>query len=141
MTAELLRLLDRPAWMRRAACRGCDPDLFHPEHGDKSNPAKAVCATCPVQAECLDHAIRNGEVHGVWGGTNARERRRLRAEWARLNGVNVRAVSRQRPIRHGELSGARRCYKRPEGACPACRDVYSRYMEFAPGRRRRKQAT
>jgi WhiB family redox-sensing transcriptional regulator len=41
--------------------------------------AKSVCATCPVQKECLEHAISVDERYGIWGGLNHDERRLLRA--------------------------------------------------------------
>ena len=66
-----------PAWHEKAACRGADPDLFFPsEEGGKAQAwkAKAICAGCPVRAECLDHAVRHGEHWGIWGGTAPGER-------------------------------------------------------------------
>ena len=43
--------------------------------------AKAICETCPVRAECLADALEHGVLaHGVWGGTDDRERQRLRRE-------------------------------------------------------------
>jgi WhiB family redox-sensing transcriptional regulator len=36
--------------------------------------AKAVCESCPVRAECLNHAVRAGERYGVWGGLTSDER-------------------------------------------------------------------
>jgi len=52
--------------------------LFYPERGESSKEAKAVCATCPVRVECLDHAIATHERWGLWGGMTERERRGLR---------------------------------------------------------------
>ena len=43
--------------------------------------AKLVCASCPVREKCLDYAIRNYEMYGIWGGHTAPERRDLRREW------------------------------------------------------------
>jgi hypothetical protein len=40
--------------------------------------AKAVCATCPVSAECLQWALATGQDSGVWGGTSEEERRAMR---------------------------------------------------------------
>ncbi|WP_420855155.1 WhiB family transcriptional regulator [Rhodococcus koreensis] len=37
--------------------------------------AKALCGSCPVQSECLRHALSVGERYGVWGGTSEGERR------------------------------------------------------------------
>lgn len=47
----------------------------------------AVCAGCPVQAECLAEAIRSDARHGVWGGLSEHARGRLPAATrARLAG-------------------------------------------------------
>lgn len=67
-------------WKQRAACRGLDVSLFFPERGGVSREAKDVCATCPVQPECLDYALRLGEKYGVYGGYSERGRRNLRRE-------------------------------------------------------------
>lgn len=64
-------------WSARAACLGMDPLLFFPTRGDDTGPAKAVCAGCPVQAECLEWALANREHYGIFGGTNDRERRSI----------------------------------------------------------------
>jgi WhiB family redox-sensing transcriptional regulator len=40
--------------------------------------AKAICATCPVQPECLRYAIETRQEYGIWGGTTEDERRGLR---------------------------------------------------------------
>lgn len=39
--------------------------------------AKAVCLGCPVRVECLDHAMREPETSGIWGGLTESERHRL----------------------------------------------------------------
>ena len=69
-------------WRDRAACRDEDPELFFPvsEVGPGSEQvqrAKAVCARCPVQRECLNYAIETGLAYGVFGGTTPQERRRV----------------------------------------------------------------
>lgn len=44
---------------------------------EREDHAKAVCATCPVRADCLDfgiyQAIENDIVEGIWGGLNPQE--------------------------------------------------------------------
>jgi WhiB family redox-sensing transcriptional regulator len=67
-----------PAWLDDAACKGMDPDIFFPEQGNGWVHAAAICATCPVQQECLDWALQHEETEGVWGGTSQRERRRIK---------------------------------------------------------------
>ena len=73
------------SWRAHAACRGMDPDLFFPLHQatreQETAAAQAVCDTCPVQVQCLDHAVAHNERYGIWGKTTPRERRRLRAQW------------------------------------------------------------
>ncbi len=65
------------SWRQRGACRGLDPDTFYPPSDDEAEEAKAVCASCPVREPCLEFALDTREAEGIWGGTTARERRRL----------------------------------------------------------------
>ncbi len=76
MWTALLRVDERP-WVAYAACRGADADLFFP--GNDLNPREAlkICRACPVREECLEYALSARERYGVWGGTTARERRRM----------------------------------------------------------------
>jgi WhiB family redox-sensing transcriptional regulator len=39
--------------------------------------AKKVCPGCPVEKQCLEFALENGEF-GVWGGTSERRRRTIK---------------------------------------------------------------
>lgn len=85
--------LDRPHWIADAACRGIGPGLFYDWETigsgrgrrralDMLATARAVCATCPVQFECLAYALTTLDTHeldhGVWGGTTPEQRVRLR---------------------------------------------------------------
>lgn len=84
-------------WTEDAACRGVDPEVFFPiatdgVAGDQEvAAAKAVCARCPVAADCLAWALRAGEAYGVWGGTTPGERRELRRGHPRPAGARVPA--------------------------------------------------
>lgn len=67
-------------WRDRGACLGEDPELFFPV--GTSGPArvqileaKAVCARCPVLAECRQWALATREPYGVLGGMSEDERR------------------------------------------------------------------
>ena len=70
-------------WQHRAACRGPESSIFFPpswaerrdERERREARAKAICADCPVQGECLEFALRVREPHGIWGGLNEAERR------------------------------------------------------------------
>jgi len=64
-------------WRASAVCAQTDPELWFPEKATQSRAARAVCAGCPVRAECLAYALTQDRVYGVWGGTTERERRKL----------------------------------------------------------------
>ncbi len=93
--AELSRLpgpnADLWDWQLRGSCRGADPSLFfHPE-GERGSSrlnrdaaAKAICAQCPVVAQCAAHALKVREPYGVWGGMTEDEREEAYARRARL---------------------------------------------------------
>ena len=62
-----------------AALGAADADVLGAEQEEAARVAraKAVCATCPVQPRCLQHALEHREHHGIWGGTTEAERRRI----------------------------------------------------------------
>jgi len=62
----------------RAVCRGTDLEVFFPGRGESAEPARQICAGCPVRQRCLDYAISHGITHGIWGGLTERDRRPLR---------------------------------------------------------------
>jgi WhiB family transcriptional regulator, redox-sensing transcriptional regulator len=65
------------SWLDLAACTEVDPAIFFPERGEPAAPAKRVCMTCLVRAQCLDYALEHRINHGVWGGLGERQRRAL----------------------------------------------------------------
>lgn len=65
--------------IKQAKCLTEDPDMFFSDDEDEPDwklikKAKAICALCPVIADCLQMAYEE-EADGIWGGTTARERR------------------------------------------------------------------
>ena len=65
------------SWLDLAACTEVDPAIFSPERGEPTGPAKRVCLVCPVRAQCLDYALDNHILHGVFGGLSEHERRAM----------------------------------------------------------------
>ena len=81
-------------WRNKAACRSEDPELFFPapppagrgravreaiqRAAVAERQAKAICARCPVRAECLSDATESRE-HGILGGLTEDERKALKA--------------------------------------------------------------
>jgi WhiB family redox-sensing transcriptional regulator len=69
------------SWQDRAACAGTPMLLFFGPDGEtraeqvaRESEAKAVCASCPVRADCLAYALGHPVRYGIWGGLNERER-------------------------------------------------------------------
>lgn len=65
-------------WQDQANCVGTDPEIFHPDKGGSTRPAKTVCKRCPVRLECLNEALSQDVRSGIWGGQSEREIRRLK---------------------------------------------------------------
>jgi WhiB family redox-sensing transcriptional regulator len=71
-----------PPWLPLAECSGADPELFFgPDQGEtapdrdrREAMAKAICASCPVRAECRKYAVDGNITYGVWGGLGEFER-------------------------------------------------------------------
>lgn len=114
-----------------AACRPivrAGSDLWHkPSRSGESAPraeaarirdAKAVCATCPVQAECL--AAATDDDHGIWGGLTVAERAAVR-----VCGDGI-----------GTVKGYRRHRRARDTPCRACADGWAAYKR----ERRAKEA-
>lgn len=65
-------------WWHLALCQYVDPELFFPAKSANPHAAKAICASCPVRADCGEYAVHRPDITGVWGGLTDRERQRLR---------------------------------------------------------------
>lgn len=76
---DVIELRPPREWQAVAHCRGMDPTLWFPANGSSSAEGKAICATCPVTADCLAFALAHHERLGVWGGLTYRERCALQA--------------------------------------------------------------
>lgn len=65
------------AWAQHANCQGQTNTMFPQYHKDASyiEPARRLCATCPVKAPCLDYALEYpaADMHGVWAGLTSRQ--------------------------------------------------------------------
>jgi hypothetical protein len=76
----LAELINRPAWHRKAACRGLGVDSFVIGQGAQyEKSARRLCAGCSVRQECLETAMAHGDtMTGLWGGTTPTERKQMR---------------------------------------------------------------
>lgn len=81
-----------PAWREKAACKGTPPEFWHPDQNTaKVKYLKAICQTCPVGYECLEHWLRGTlqADHGVWFATTPKERRGLKVALREPLGIVV----------------------------------------------------
>jgi WhiB family redox-sensing transcriptional regulator len=63
-------------WLSRAACKG-ETDWFFSYDEEFVEHARAICEDCEVREECLQTALADPNLYGVWGGTTKAERRRI----------------------------------------------------------------
>lgn len=76
----LEELIRRPQWQRYGACRGESIGTFVPGLGGGGfGRAREICRGCSVLAKCLDFALADEDIVGMFGGTTAKERRSMRA--------------------------------------------------------------
>jgi len=82
-------------WQLESACRGLDSDIFYHPDGERGSArerrvstAKAICAACPVMAQCRAHALETREPYGVWGGLGEEDREALYAQRAAKNRIS-----------------------------------------------------
>lgn len=69
------------SWAALGACLDLDPDLFFDTNTtiESSTTARAICSDCPVRVDCLLYAIEACISDGIFGGTTADLRRRMRS--------------------------------------------------------------
>lgn len=119
-----LRSITDTSWHTQAVCHCLDPyeaEIFFPMPRDHAAiaEAKALCALCPVQRECLNYALENDLHEGIWGGLTEAERRPWhdglpqRLDYQRIlavfHGRNVHLTAKERDIviDHAYLRGWR----------------------------------
>lgn len=54
------------------------PDGWFDSHGADTQVYRLICRRCPVQQACLDYALADRELVGIWGGTTTAERQKMR---------------------------------------------------------------
>jgi WhiB family redox-sensing transcriptional regulator len=79
----------RPDWRDDALCAGRETDVWFPEGDQPTIIAKSICRRCPVRADCLAHAIEQGERYGIWGGFTEHTRALLVARIAARTGATA----------------------------------------------------
>ena len=105
----------RPKFIPFAACKGKDPNLFHPGPGKQHDlqRALAICKGCDVRRECFIYAMEGDERYGVWGGTSARQRidwldLKVLPEdaWEEIIGLRKASPNRRQLLKNAKLAKA-----------------------------------
>jgi len=63
--------------LAQALCAQVDGDLWFPEQGQSAQPAKDICARCPILQACYAYTLVAQPRYGVWAGLTERDRRKL----------------------------------------------------------------
>ncbi|MBF6584381.1 WhiB family transcriptional regulator [Nocardia farcinica] len=109
------------AWMDDAACAGDDPELWHPDRdSDPAADARITCLSCPVRDKCGEHAAKNAEPHGVWGGYRMYEPTEKNA-LRRKHGL----VVRERKTKQVMCACGTRLVSPNKRVCGPCREGYT----------------
>lgn len=150
--AAILELFGAARWQANAACRQTDEAshtaTMFPGKGSnvQVDAARALCAACPVRAECLQASAGSYETWrvGVWGGLTGKERKRLnRADAAEgyYGAPEVKAPAVAVEIPHGTTRGYRMEGDRGLVTCGECRAAHSEYRRELKAARRVRQAS
>lgn len=130
---------DGSHWTDQAACRKSNPETYFPAKDDTHTirTAKLTCSQCPVQAQCLTHALSFGEYHGIWGGYTTSERETIRKA-QRL--PKIRPPESRFWFPHGTPAGYRRHHRAGETPCLSCQraEKYAKSMKRERDRERRQ---
>lgn len=113
--------LEEESWRDYAACLEVYADAFYPHKYDRAScrEAKAICANCPVDAECLEAAFEVDEPFGIWGGLTPRERDVIRREDGRPKRQPIEILP------HGTPAGYARHKRAGEIPCRPCIDGHT----------------
>ncbi|HEX3908751.1 MAG TPA: WhiB family transcriptional regulator [Mycobacteriales bacterium] len=78
-------MIDVAIWRAYAECQADNATYFYapahferkPEKDYREGIARALWRACKVQPQCLQYSLEVAESHGIWGGLNELERKRL----------------------------------------------------------------
>lgn len=119
-----------PDWTL-AACIGHNPEVFFPAKTVRNRHAwdepRAICQPCPIRDACLAWALETGQVDGMWGGLDERQRAAL--------------MPKRPPVLAGcgTYAAATRHQKRGEPLDDACIEARrAKNLEYAQAARNRK---
>ena len=128
-------------WDSLAACRDRNPEIFFPEKAEDEWRARAICAACPVVAECLKDALaQDSNPEGIWGNTNKRQRKRIRAGGAakrptEASGHAAVNAAKTHCLRNHEYTPENTKWSKGKRSCRACYNERLRERRAATSRK------
>jgi excisionase family DNA binding protein len=69
---------DPGSWRAESFCRKYPTRMWFGGDHRETVRAKAICAACVVQSECLEFAVGRADLLGIWAGTTPHERAEIR---------------------------------------------------------------
>lgn len=112
-------------WRDRAECKSMHPDEFFPESGKASDAAYKACSECRVKRDCLDYALTDTWIKGMWAGTNEAERSKIRR--GRLKKEVALALSANAPNTGTMKPGRQHCLNCGEAFFPTNQTGVQKY--------------
>ena len=81
-----MELIRKDYW-EGALCAEVGSEFFFPERHetDMVRIAKRICDKCDIKQRCLDYALKEPELTGVWGGTTFQQRYKIRNRSGKWN--------------------------------------------------------
>ena len=69
-------------WRAEAACSTHIDDWLWIEHAPSDEPialaeARTICGSCPARQDCLEYALADLSLVGIWAATTLNDRRRI----------------------------------------------------------------
>ena len=69
-------------WRANAACSTHIDDWLWIEHAPSDEPialaeARTICGACPARQDCLEYALADLSLVGIWAATTLNDRRRI----------------------------------------------------------------
>ena len=99
-------------WQDEANCLDMPLNLFFYEEGERGeqrrdtlSDAKTICASCPVRANCLEHALSVPEKFGIWGGYDEKERWSMLRKMGKVGKANKMKDSVKSVYKWVEIDG------------------------------------
>ena len=86
-------LLVKYEWMADALCLETGGEPFFSTDSAITRAAKRVCELCDVKYECLEYALEDSSLIGVFGGTTERERKNMRKRRSRAKSRQAERIS------------------------------------------------